>query len=71
MVNLEGLAAAVGGAENAAGNAVNGLGANSSAADLTRASLEVNKYGLVAAAVAGIIKGDAEAKLAPARAISA
>ena len=71
MVNLDGLVAAVGGAENAASSAVNGLGANASAADLTRASMEVNKYGLVSAAVAAIIKGDAEAKLAPARSISA
>jgi hypothetical protein len=70
MVNLDGLANTVGAAESAAGASVNALGPNSSAADLTKASLAMNKYQLVGAAVAAIIKADAEAKTAPARSIS-
>src|SRR5690349_10765068 len=69
-VNLEGLAGTVGAAENAASSAVNGLGADSTAADLTKASLEMNQYQIVATAVSAIIKSDSEAKSAPARAIS-
>jgi hypothetical protein len=69
-VNLEGLVAVVGTAENAASRSVNGLGANSTAADLTRASLRVAQYQIVATAVSQVIKGDADAKTAPARAIS-
>ncbi len=70
MVNLDGLASTVGNAENAASGAVNGLGANSSAADLTRASFLMNQYQIVATAVSAIIKADSEAKSAPARSIS-
>jgi hypothetical protein len=70
MVNLDGLASTVGNAENAASGAVNGLGANSSAADLTRASFLMNQYQIVATAVSAIIKADSEAKAAPARSIS-
>ena len=70
MVNLEGLAGTVGNAENAASGAVNGLGATSSAADLTRASFLMNQYQIVATAVSAIIKSDSEAKSAPARSIS-
>lgn len=70
MVNLEGLAGTVGNAESAASGAVNGLGANSSAADLTRASFLMNQYQIVATAVSAIIKADSEAKSAPARSIS-
>lgn len=69
-VNLDGLAGAVGNAEEAASSAVNGLGANSTAADLTKASMKMNQYQVVAAAVAAIIKADAEAKSAPARSIA-
>jgi hypothetical protein len=69
-VNLSGLAGVVGGAENSASSLVNGLGPNSTAADLTRASLAMNQYQIVATAVAAIIKADSEAKSAPARAIS-
>ncbi len=69
-VNLDGLAGAVGGAENAASSAVNGLGPNSTAAQLTQASLKMNQYQIVATAVSAIIKADSEAKSAPARAIS-
>ena len=70
MVNLEGLAGTVGNAENAASSAVNGLGATSSAADLTRASFLMNQYQIVATAVSAIIKADSESKSAPARSIS-
>jgi hypothetical protein len=70
MVNLSGLAGTVGSAENAASGAVNGLNANSSAADLTRASFLMNQYQIVATAVSAIIKADSEAKSAPARSIS-
>jgi hypothetical protein len=69
-VNLEGLAAVVGNAEEAAGAAVNGLGAQSTAADLTRASFRVSQYTVVATAVAQLIKSDGEAKSTAARAIS-
>jgi hypothetical protein len=69
-VNLDGLAGAVGGAENAASSAVNGLGPNSTAAQLTQVSLKMNQYQIVATAVSAIIKADSEAKSAPARAIS-
>lgn len=69
-VNLEGLAGAVGAAENAASSAVNGLGPNSTAADLTRASMEMNQYQIVATAISAIIKADSDAKSAPARSIS-
>jgi hypothetical protein len=70
MVNLEGLAGTVGNAETTASGAVNGLGPNSSAADLTRASLVMNQYQIVANAVSAIIKADSEAKQAPARSIA-
>lgn len=69
-INGTGLVGAVGAAETAASSAVNGLGANSTAADLARASLVSNQYQLVSTFVAAIIKTDAEAKSAPARAIS-
>lgn len=69
-VNLDGLAGVVGAAETSASSAVNGLGPNSTAADLTRASLEMNQYQIVATAVSAIIKADSEAKAAPARSIS-
>lgn len=70
MVNLEGLVGAIGSAESAAGSRVNGLGANSTAAQLTQASLAMNQYQIVATAIAAIIKADSEAKAAPARSIS-
>jgi hypothetical protein len=69
-VNLEGLVAVLGNAEEAAAAAVNGLGGTSSAADLTRAGFRVSQYTVVGAAVAQLIKGDGEAKLTAARAIS-
>ena len=69
-VNLDGLAGAVGASETAASAAVNGLGANSTAAQLTQASLRMNQYQIVSTAVAAIIKADSEAKSAPARSIS-
>lgn len=68
-VNLEGLVGVVGSAERAAAGAVNGLGPNSTAADLTRASLRVNQYQIVATAISAIIKADSEAKATPARTI--
>jgi hypothetical protein len=70
MVNLEGLAGTVGNAESAASGAVNGLGATSTAADLTRASYLMNQYQIIATAVSAVIKADSEAKAAPARSIS-
>lgn len=70
MVNLAGLANTVGSAENNASSAVNGLGANSTAADLTRASFLMNQYQIIATAVSAVIKADSEAKSAPARSIS-
>lgn len=70
MVNLQGLAGTVGSAENAASSAVNGLGATSTAADLTRASYLMNQYQIIATAVSSVIKADSEAKAAPARSIS-
>lgn len=69
-INLDGLASTVGGAENLASDAVNSLGPKSTAAELTQASLKMNQYNIVSTAVAAIIKADAEAKSAPARAIS-
>lgn len=69
-VNLDGLAGAVGASENAASAAVNGLGPNSTAAQLTQASLKMNQYQIISTAVAAILKADAEAKSAPARSIS-
>lgn len=69
-VNLEGLVAVVGSAEEAAASAVNGLGAKSTAADLTRASLRVSQYTIVSTAIAQLIKGDGEAKIIAARTIS-
>ena len=69
-VNGAGLVGTVGSAENTASAAVNGLGPNSTAADLTRASFEMNRYQLVSTAVSAIIKADSEAKSAPARNIS-
>ena len=69
-VNLEGLVAVVGNAEETAGASVNGLGANSTAADLTRASLRVSQYTIVSTAVGQLIKSDGEAKSIAARSIS-
>jgi hypothetical protein len=69
-ISLNGLANTVGGAETAASSAVNGLGPNSTAAELTQASLKMNQYQIVSTAVSAIIKADSEAKSAPARAIS-
>jgi hypothetical protein len=69
-VSLGGLVGTVGGAESAAASAVNGLGPNSTAAQLTQASLKMNQYQIIATAVSAIIKADSEAKTAPARAIS-
>jgi hypothetical protein len=69
-VNLNGLVGTVGNAENAASAAVNGLNADSTAAQLTQASLRMNQYQVVSAAVAAIIKADADSKQAPARSIS-
>lgn len=69
-VNLEGLVAVVGNAEENAGAAVNGLGAHSTAADLTRASFRVSQYTVVSTAVSQLIKSDGEAKSIAARAIS-
>ena len=69
-IALNGLVNTVGSAENTASTAVNGLGANSTAAELTQASLRMNQYQIVATAVSAIIKSDSEAKSAPARAIS-
>jgi hypothetical protein len=69
-VNLSGLAGTVGASENSAASRVNGLNANSTAAELTQASLAMNQYQIVATAVSAIIKADSEAKAAPARAIS-
>ena len=69
-VNLEGLVAVLGNAEETAGAAVNGLGATSTAADLTRASFRVSQYTVVGTAVSQLIKSDSEAKLTAARAIS-
>ena len=69
-ISLNGLVNTVGGAETAASGAVNGLGPNSTAAELTQASLKMNQYQIVSTAVSAIIKADSEAKSAPARAIS-
>jgi hypothetical protein len=69
-ISLNGLADTVGSAEAAASSAVNGLGANSTAAELTQASLKMNQYQIVATAVSAIIKADSEAKSAPARSIA-
>jgi hypothetical protein len=69
-VSLSGLVGTVGAAESAAASAVNGLGPNSTAAQLTQASLQMNRYQIIATAVSAIIKADSEAKTAPARAIS-
>ena len=69
-INLIGLVGTVGNAENQAGAAVNGLGPNSTAAELTQASLKMNQYLIVGTAVAAIVKADADAKSAPARSIS-
>ena len=69
-ISLNGLADTVGSAESAASSAVNGLGANSTAAELTQASLKMNQYQIIATAVSQIIKADSEAKSAPARAIA-
>lgn len=69
-ISLNGLVNTVGSSENAASSAVNGLGANSTAAQLTQASLKMNQYQIISTAVSAIIKSDSEAKSAPARAIS-
>lgn len=69
-IENSGLVGVVGAAERAAAAAVNGLGPNSSAADLTKASLKMNQYGIISTAVSAILKADSEAKSAPARSIS-
>jgi hypothetical protein len=69
-INLNGLVATMGNAENSAASAVNGLNADSTAAQLTQASLRMNQFQIVATAVAAILKGDSDAKSAPARSMS-
>lgn len=71
MINLQGIVGLMRSAENAAAGAVNGLRANSSAADLASANLLMNQYQMIGTLVSAIIKSDSETKTAPARAISA
>ena len=69
-INLNGLVGVVGNAETAASGSVNGLGPNATAADLTKASLAVQQYSIIANAVSAIINADANAKQAAARGMS-
>jgi hypothetical protein len=69
-IDMSGLVNVVGSAEGNAAASVNGLNGSSTASDLMKAQFEMNQYQLIATAAAAILKADADAKSAPARAIS-
>lgn len=69
-INMEGLIQTVQNAERAAASAVNGLNANSTVTDLTRANHRMNIFPMVVTAVTNALKADSEAKMAPTRAMA-
>lgn len=70
MINMQGLVAMIRNAENTAASAVNALGPNSTAGDLTNANLLMNKFNMIGTLVSAVIKSESETKAAPIRAIS-